>query len=185
MQPNQCPCHRQRGFLRYRLPQISVALLQRGEPLVGVIYDPVREELFSAALGQGAFCNDIKLNVSRVVDLENALLATSFAADVGIASRDVQGFLALLPKAQAIRRCGSTALNMAHVARGSLDGYWSTTCNAWDVAAGVLLVREAGGTVCGIVQERPRLLEDARLIASSTDLLQRAIATNLRRAVAE
>jgi myo-inositol-1(or 4)-monophosphatase len=114
------------------------------------VYDPTRDDLFSAAAGLGATRNDERLAVSTVGDLEGALLVTGFPYTV----RDrpdpiVRLFQAFLVRAQGVRRDGSAALNLCYVAAGRFDGFWEAHLNAWDLAAGTLIVREAGGRVTG------------------------------------
>jgi myo-inositol-1(or 4)-monophosphatase len=132
------------GYPQYA---VSVAVAKGNEVLAGVIYDPVREECFAAAIGEGAWCNRERLNRSNVVDPGAALVAVSLPARVGRDSPDLLDFIEAVQKCQAVRRSGSAALNLAHVAAGTLDAFWATHIHAWDVAAGVLLIREAGGVV--------------------------------------
>ena len=126
---------------------VSVALLQHGRPLVGIIFDPVQEELFSAARGQGAYLNGRPIGTTGVSELAQALVAASFSARVPAGSPEIDQFVAALLRCQAIRRTGSAALNLAYVASGRFDAFWAMSTKAWDVAAGVLLVEEAGGVV--------------------------------------
>jgi myo-inositol-1(or 4)-monophosphatase len=127
---------------------VSLALTLGGEPAVGVVYDPLRDELFTAQAGQGAALNGSPLRVSAVADLDRALLATGFAYDVRTrAHNNLAEFSRFLLRCQGVRRAGSAALDCAWVAAGRLDGYWELSIQPWDVAAGALLVREAGGLV--------------------------------------
>lgn len=126
---------------------VSVAYERAGVIEVGVIYDPTQEELFVAERGRGATLNGKPIHVSNVSMLRRALLATGFPYDqerLGIA---LGQFATLATRAQALRRIGSAALDLAYVAAGRFDAYWEASIHAWDVAAGILLVTEAGGHV--------------------------------------
>jgi myo-inositol-1(or 4)-monophosphatase len=132
------------------LPIFSVvlALLHGGRPVVGVVYDPSRDELFTAVQGQGAFLNNQPLHVSARGPLARALLVTGFPYDVRTnPDNNLERFGHFAVRARAVRRLGSAAIDLAYVAAGRLDGYWEGRLNPWDVAAGTLLVREAGGRV--------------------------------------
>ena len=126
---------------------VSVALCEHGRPLFGVIFDPVSRECFSAARGRGAFLNGTRLRTSTATDLSQALVAASFSARVDPQSVEIDQFNAALLRCQAVRRTGSAALNLCYVAAGRFDAFWALSTKAWDVAAGVLLVEEAGGTI--------------------------------------
>ncbi|MGC9456174.1 MAG: inositol monophosphatase family protein [Halothiobacillaceae bacterium] len=132
------------------LPHFAVSIaLSRGERLEqAVIYNPVSEELYTASRGGGAFLNNRRLRVTGLKSLEGALLGTGFPfrpeQDVDLY---LKTFRALYGPTSGVRRAGSAALDMAYVAAGRLDGYWEFDLNAWDIAAGILLVREAGGVV--------------------------------------
>ncbi len=147
---------------------VSVGLLRQGTPIVGAIYDPTRDECFSAGHGHGCSLNDVPVRVSRTRRGSEALMACSFAAEVAVDSDEVQRFLSMLPHARAIRRMGSSALNLAYVAAGRFDAYWASTTHAWDVAAGIVLIQEAGGCVTAWNGAPTRPLQDARLIAAAT-----------------
>jgi len=126
----------------------SIALEIDGEVAVGAIYDPMADELFTAERGHGARLNGRRLAVSRVDTLIDALLVTGFPSTAA-AERDEQLaiFTAFLEQSQAVRRLGSAALDLCCVAAGRFDAFWEQNLNAWDVAAGGLMVHEAGGTV--------------------------------------
>ena len=125
----------------------SVALARGDEILVGAIYDPVRDECFTARAGGGAWLNGKRIVVSAAAALAEAVVAVSFPAQVDGASPAVRDFLAVVPHALAIRRSGSSAINLAYVACGRFDAFWVRSIRSWDVAAGLLLVREAGGSI--------------------------------------
>jgi myo-inositol-1(or 4)-monophosphatase len=130
---------------------VSIGYEHEGQIRVGVVYDPLRQELFVAEVGQGAFLNGRKIEVSASLDLSRALLITGFPYDL---KEDVAGTLRFFNKfmavARAIRRDGSAALNLCYVGAGRCDAYWEEKLNAWDIAAGSLIVSEASGTVTGL-----------------------------------
>jgi myo-inositol-1(or 4)-monophosphatase len=126
---------------------VSIGLQAVGELVVGVVYDPARREMFAAAVGLGAWLGEERLRTSAVSDLGQALLATGFPPDMRGQERALEWWRYFSLRAQSLRRTGSTALNLAYVAAGRFDGYWAFDNNAWDVAGGVVLVREAGGQV--------------------------------------
>jgi myo-inositol-1(or 4)-monophosphatase len=128
---------------------VSVAVARGDELLAGVVYAPLRDECFSAAVGHGAWCNGKKLQTSETRRASAALVAVSLPARVRRDSRDLADFVEAAQVCQGMRRSGSAALNLAYVASGALDAFWATHIHPWDVAAGVLLVREAGGVVAG------------------------------------
>ena len=128
---------------------VSIALVDNGEPLHGVVFDPLRNELFIASKGSGAVLDDRRLRVAERRDLEGALLCTGFPPRERARARPQLDCLnALLEQAEDVRRTGSAALDLAYVACGRFDGYFEAGVQPWDIAAGVLLVREAGGRVC-------------------------------------
>jgi myo-inositol-1(or 4)-monophosphatase len=129
---------------------VSIGLECTGELLLGVIYDPTRDEMFAAIRGGGATLNGRPLHVSAVSVLSQAMLVASFPPGVQPDSLPIQRFLRVLPHAQTIQRTGSAALNLANLAAGRLDGFWSTSLKPWDMAAGVIIVTEAGGRVTKI-----------------------------------
>jgi myo-inositol-1(or 4)-monophosphatase len=126
---------------------VSIALTHLGRPVVGVVFDPVSRELFWAATGQGAWLDAKQLHVSECVQLRKAMICASLPPRLERDSPEIGRFNEVLLAARAVRRLGSAALNLAYLADGRLDGYWATTIYPWDVAAGVLLVTEAGGVV--------------------------------------
>jgi len=132
---------------RFPYYAVSIALEHRGRLEAGVIYDPTRDELFAARRGRGATVNGAPLRVSRFARLSQAMVIASFPPGVTAESLAIRRFLTVLPHAQTIHRSGSSALNLAYVAAGRLDGYWSTSLKPWDMAAGALIVAEAGGRV--------------------------------------
>ena len=129
----------------------SLALELDGEPIVGAIYDPSRAELFTAERGQGAFLNGIPLKTSATDALLDALLVTGFPYDMHVRGPElVERFALFLSKARAVRRLGSAALDLCYVAAGRFEGFWEQHLKPWDVAAGALVVTEAGGRITGM-----------------------------------
>lgn len=127
---------------------VSIGLLRAGEPILGGIYDPFRDELFLAERGLGAWLNGRRIRVSSPPRLSKALVLTGFPYDRLRRSRFyVEFYRSFLVRCHDVRRCGSAALDLAWVAAGRADGFWEFNLNPWDVAAGVLLVEEAGGQV--------------------------------------
>ena len=132
----------------------SIALEIKGNLQIGVVYLPVLDELFTAQRGKGAFLNDKKIQVSKVDNLKTSMLATGFAYDVHETDMDnVNHFKNFLKQARAVRRPGSAAIDLCYVAAGRFDGFWELNLHPWDVAAGVLLIEEAGGKVTSMAGE--------------------------------
>ena len=126
----------------------SIALMEDREPVLGVIYHVMLDELFWAEKGSGAYLNNQKIKVSEVKELKDAVLATGFPYGVHEQPDKVVGaFRDFLIKAQGVRRAGAAALDLAYVACGRFDGFWEPLLKPWDTAAGILLVKEAGGLV--------------------------------------
>ncbi len=125
---------------------VSIALRHKGRLEQGVVYDPLRQELFTATRGAGATLNDRRIRVTRRPSLEGALLGTGFPfKEQHHLDAYLDMFRALFPRTAGIRRPGSAALDLSYVAAGRLDGFWEIGLNIWDMAAGVLLIQEAGG----------------------------------------
>ncbi len=124
---------------------VSLALLRGEEPEVACIYDPLRDELFTAICNKGAFLNGEPLQVSRQVSLDGASIGVGFSSRPERALRTYAAMKGLIPVARTIRTGGSAALDLAYVAAGYLDAAWHISLSLWDVAAGLLLIREAGG----------------------------------------
>lgn len=145
----------------------SIALEVEGNLVAGVIYNPVYDELFTATKGGGANLNGNRLTVSAKMPLKNSLLGTGFPYDCATDSaNNFTNFIAFQKSARGIRRAGAAALDLAYVAAGRLDGFWELKLKAWDVAAGVLLVREAGGLVTTFDGSSYDVFND-RIIASN------------------
>lgn len=132
---------------------VSIAYFRAGLPVVGVVYDAFKKELFYAIHNRGAFLNDEPIFVSknRVHNLEFALLATGFPYDIASSeTNNIKHFERIAPRCHGVRRPGAAALDMAYVACSRLDGFWELKLSLWDIAAGALLVQEAGGKVTSL-----------------------------------
>jgi myo-inositol-1(or 4)-monophosphatase len=158
------------GTMNYvhRLPgfAVSIALQHENDLLVGVVLDPLSQECFVAERGKGATLNGRPLKSSGCSRLEQALVAISFSPHVTRESPEINRFVEILLASQSVRRMGSAALNLSYMAAGRLDAYLATSCSIWDVAAGLLLVQEAGGVALGldgkaVFLERPELIAAA------------------------
>jgi myo-inositol-1(or 4)-monophosphatase len=175
---------------------VSVALEQDGELVAATVYNPVSCESFSAGRGRGAHLNGQcsplapreeiisqsemstlttqRLQVSAVREIQAAMVAASFAAGVQRDSPEIANFINVLAASQTLRRTGSAALNLAYVAAGRYDAYWATSTKVWDIAAGVLLVLEAGGVVTGI-DGGPLDISSGQFVAAANEELHAAM----------
>lgn len=126
---------------------VSMALEHKGKRIAGVVYDPTRDEMFSAEAGSGAFLNGEKIHVSATNNLAECLVATGFPSHKRHKNPNIFFYHQITLKTHGVRRAGSAALDLASVAAGRFDGFWEFNLNPWDTAAGVLLVEEAGGRV--------------------------------------
>ena len=147
---------------------VSIGLEQAGVMTCGVVYDPVRDELFSAAAGQGSFLNGKRLAVSDVSKLSDALLITGFPYNLrDHIDRLVGDFKTFLQESQAVRRGGSAALDLCYVAGGRCDGFWEMNLHPWDTAAGKVILEEAGGRVTDY-QGNPFSIYQKQIVASNS-----------------
>ncbi len=147
---------------------VSIALEKEGFVELGVIYDPTRNDLFFAERGGGAYLNGRQLQVSSVNDLSHSLLATGFPYDIRVSQENNLNYFNLMAKkAQAIRRAGAAALDLAYLAAGRFDGFWELKLKPWDTAAGCLLVAEAGGIISDMDGEAWNLFSPG-LVASNS-----------------
>lgn len=127
---------------------VSIALEYNGSLILGIVFDPTREELFTARRGMGAERNGQTITVSRERQLSKSLLATGFPYDIRESEiNNLDHFARLAVRAQAVRRCGSAALDLCYTACGRFDGFWEMKLAPWDMAAGALMIEEAGGTI--------------------------------------
>ncbi|HUJ80177.1 MAG TPA: inositol monophosphatase family protein [Nitrospiria bacterium] len=146
---------------------VSIGVEVEGRMMVGVVYDPVRKELFSAIRGRGAFCNGRRLGVSTTEKLDQSLLVTGFAYNIRTSRRTNLGhFSHFSLRCRGVRRTGSAALDLCYVAGGRFDGFWEMNLWPWDTAAGSLIVEEAGGRMSGF-EGRPYDLRVPELVASN------------------
>ncbi len=130
---------------------VSIAYARNGEVTLGVVYEPLRDEMFSAEKGRGAHLNGRRLKVSEVVELQRSLLVTGFPYDAWITPQNnLEYFGRFARLTQGVRRLGSAALDLCYVAAGRLDGYWELFLHSWDVAAGGLIAAEAGARVTSL-----------------------------------
>jgi myo-inositol-1(or 4)-monophosphatase len=151
----------------YPVFSVSIGLEISGIVEWGAVFDPMRNELFTARRGRGARCNDAPIHVSRVQSLGSGLLATGFPYDIRISKvNNLDNFGAFALRSHGVRRSGSAALDLCHVAAGRLDGFWELKLNPWDVAAGYLMVREAGGEVTNFRGD-PGSIYEGEVIASN------------------
>jgi myo-inositol-1(or 4)-monophosphatase len=160
----------------YPVFSISIGLEIDGEVEWGAVLDPIRDELYAARKGHGASCNGRSLSVSAVPSLDGSLLATGFPYDIRTSSlNNLENFCAFAVRTQGIRRSGSAAIDLCHVAAGCIDGFWELKLNPWDCAAGHLMIREAGGLItnfCG----QPGSIYEREVIASNGLIHQEMIA---------
>ncbi|MDW3096391.1 MAG: inositol monophosphatase family protein [Gammaproteobacteria bacterium] len=156
---------------------VSIAMREKNKLQLGVVYDPLKEELFCASRGEGATLNNRRIRVSKQRDLSGSLIGT------GLPYRDNQELdvylatlRALLAETSGIRRAGSAALDLAYVAAGRFDGFWEFGLNTWDIAAGVLLIQEAGGLVSDL-EGGHTYLESGNIVAANSQLYKNLITT--------
>jgi myo-inositol-1(or 4)-monophosphatase len=151
----------------------TLALERSGELIAGVIVDPTRDEVFSAELGSGAFLNQRRIHVSKAARIEDALAATGFPSRKRHQNINIHFYYQLAMLSHGVRRAGAAAIDLAYVACGRLDLFWEFALNPWDVAAGILLAREAGGVVTDMRGEPvslrgPNILADNGLVHAET-----------------
>jgi myo-inositol-1(or 4)-monophosphatase len=158
----------------HRMPAfaVSIALQHRDEVILGVVYDPSSEECFTAKRGEGAQLNGLPIKSSACTRLEQAMVAVSFSANVSRDSIEIARFVETLLASQSVRRLGSAALNLGYLAAGRLDAYFATSVCAWDVAAGFLLVQEAGGITTSLTGG-PVVLDQPEFLSSASPELHR------------
>jgi myo-inositol-1(or 4)-monophosphatase len=150
---------------------VSLALEVDGIVEIGVVYDPIGEEIFTAERGSGARLNGQMMRASSRTDLEDALLCTGFPYSIrDDRQRQVEVFAAFLSRARAVRRLGSAALDLCYVAAGRLDGFWEERLQPWDMAAGALIVHEAGGRTTDYAEGPVDILDGGSILASNGHL---------------
>lgn len=154
---------------------ISIGLVKGNEVITGVVYDPVRDQMFYAEKGKGAFLNGKKLTVSKTKEVKKSLLVTGFPYNVQ-ENPDFcfERFIVMTKNSRAVRRLGSAALDFAYVASGIFDGFWEVKLNPWDIAAGMLLVKEAGGKVTNFNGEECDIF-NPQILASNSIIHEKMI----------
>lgn len=150
---------------------ISVGVYKNKKPYFGVVYNPILDELYEAEIGKGAFLNGKKIQVSKENNFEKALIATGFPYTSGTCKEDLDDVMkkiyTILPKCQDIRRLGSAAIDLCYVARGTYEAYYEMNLKAWDVSAGIIILKEAGGKISDIKGEEYKLFEDKYIVATN------------------
>jgi myo-inositol-1(or 4)-monophosphatase len=145
---------------------VSIALYKSGKPYLGVCYNPVSGELFRAKAGEGAFLNDRRIRVSETVTLMESIVCTGFPYRQDEIDLIIERFKRVVKASQGVRRFGSAALDLCYVAAGMLDAFWEIGLKPWDMAAGVVILQEAGGMVT-LVDGSPFELESGDILASN------------------
>jgi myo-inositol-1(or 4)-monophosphatase len=145
---------------------VSIGLEAHGRMILGVVYDPLRRELFEAEAGQGALLNGEHIQASKVTDLKKALLVTGFPYDHDGRQENLPFFSRFALGSQGVRRTGSAAIDLCYVAAGRIDGFWELGLNPWDVAAGSLIVLEAGGRISDFL-DNPYSVHGKQTLASN------------------
>jgi myo-inositol-1(or 4)-monophosphatase len=164
------------GFPMYN---VSIGVEYQGTCVIGVIYDPTRDELFLGQQGRGATLNGTPIHVSATPKLAEALLVTGFAYDIHTATdNNLKEFCAFTLRARGMRRTGTAAIDLCYIASGRLDGFWELQLNPWDTAAGKVIVEEAGGTVTNYAEE-PYSIYDKTILATN-GLIHQEMAEVLR-----
>lgn len=158
----------------HRLPNfaVSIALVRGSDPMLGVVYDPMADEMYSAVRGYGASVNETPIRASNCSEISSAMVAASFPPQVTKDSPEVHQFLEVLVQSQSVRRLGSAALNLCYVAHGRLDAYWANTLKPWDVAAGALIAHEASATLTGLYRKSFDLWSGEVLVCSTAALAE-------------
>lgn len=154
---------------------VSIGLRYQGEMIVGTVYDPLLDECFSAGKGLGATLNGDAISTSGCTETNEALIVCSFSSSVDRHHPEVERFLRVLGNTASIRRLGSAALNLSYVACGRTDAYWATGLKCWDVAAGFLILEEAGGTLNCIEGGDAIDFEKPKFSAAATDELSQKL----------
>ncbi len=154
---------------------VTLGLERAGELIAGVIYDPIRQEMFSAERGAGAYLNNRRIRVSNAKKLSDSLASTGFPSRKRHHNVNIHFYYQLAMASHGVRRTGSAAIDLAYVASGRLDFFWEFGLKPWDQAAGVLLVREAGGTVSDMVGGGHSVTASEHVLADNTHLHQEVV----------
>lgn len=159
---------------------ISVGVYKDKKPYIGIVYNPILDEMYEAQVGNGAYLNGNKLEVSKENDFQRALISSGFPYTSATCEDDLNDVMKklkdILPKCQDIRRLGSAAIDLCYVARGSYEGYYEMNLKAWDVSAGIIILSEAGGKVSNIDGDEYKLFEHKYIVASNTNIHDEFIA---------
>ncbi len=162
---------------------ISVGVYKDKKPYIGIVYNPILDELYEAEIGKGAFLNGEKIEVSKEEDFQKALVSTGFPYTSGTCEDDLNDVVNkiknILPKCQDIRRLGSAALDLCYVARGTYEAYYEMNLKAWDVSAGIIILSEAGGKISTLDGSDYKLFEDKYLL-SSNGYVHNSLVSNLK-----
>jgi myo-inositol-1(or 4)-monophosphatase len=150
----------------YPVFAVSIGLLEDGEPLVAAVLNPTSNELFTAMRGEGAYLNQKRIHVSKIAELSKGLFATGFPAHKRTSNSNIYYYWDFTLRSHGVRRAGSAAIDLCSVASGRFEGYWEFGLKSWDAAAGILIVREAGGIVTDFAG-RPYHPGDRELVASN------------------
>ena len=150
---------------------ISVGVYKNKKPYIGIVYNPILDELYEAQVGCGAYLNKEQIKVSTEDDFQKALISTGFPYTSGTNKDDLNDVLKkirdILPLCQDIRRLGSAAIDLCYVARGTYEGYYEMNLKAWDVSAGLIILKEAGGEISSIDGSEYSLFEDKYIVATN------------------
>jgi myo-inositol-1(or 4)-monophosphatase len=158
---------------------VSIAYAYQGKMKFAAVYDPLRDECFHAEKGEGAYLNNSPIHVADTTDLMTSMLVTGFPYDMEQENNNIDNFIAMVRKAHTVRRLGSAVLDQAYVAMGRLDGYWESGVSAWDIAAGTLLIEEAGGLVTRINGD-PDYMKPPYDILAANPVLHRKMQVELK-----
>jgi myo-inositol-1(or 4)-monophosphatase len=145
---------------------VSIGLLEDGEPIVGLVLNPIANELFTAVRGEGAYLNSSRIHVSPIEKLATSLVSTGFPTRQRANNRNIYYYWEFTMRSHGVRRDGSAALDLCSVACGRFDGFWEFGLNSWDTAAGILIVKEAGGMVTDL-EGRPYYPGDRSILATN------------------
>ena len=155
---------------------ISVGVYKEKKPYLGIVYNPILNELYHAQVGCGAFCNDKVLQVTSNMEFKNSLMATGFPYTSATNQEDldfvIRNLKSVLPQCQDIRRLGSASIDLCMVARGTYDGYYEINLKAWDVAAGIIILQEAGGIVTNMKNDIYDMFGNECIVATNGSIHQ-------------
>lgn len=160
----------------YKASVISLALMEQGKPIVGIVYNPYNKELFTAKAGEGCYCNGKKVTVSSATKMEDCLIAIGTSPYYKeMAKKNFTVFEKLFCDCQDIRRTGSAALDLAYVASGRIEGYFERSLKIWDFAAGSLLVKEAGGVIVNYQGEEAKMDMVGDIVAGNQEVVMQLV----------